>query len=71
MNSPKTYEIMELAQKYEIDECLSFNVFYLQIPWGNAVTQNFHCNCKSKNGRPFDTCFEPIVGIQRKSKQMV
>ena len=27
MNSPKTYEIMELAQKYEIDKCLSFNVF--------------------------------------------
>ena len=27
MNSPKTYEIMKLAQKYEIDEYLSFNVF--------------------------------------------
>lgn len=25
MNSPKTYEIMELAQKYEINEYLSFN----------------------------------------------
>ena len=27
MNSPKTYEIMKFAQKYEIDEYLSFNVF--------------------------------------------
>ena len=29
MNSPKTYEIMELGQKYEINEYLSFNVFYI------------------------------------------
>jgi hypothetical protein len=28
MNSPKTYEIMELAQKYEIDEYLSFTAFH-------------------------------------------
>ena len=42
MNTPKTYEIMELAQKYEIDEYLSFNVFYLQIARKNAVAQSFH-----------------------------
>ena len=27
INSPKNYEITELAQKHEIDEYLSFNVF--------------------------------------------
>ena len=27
IKSPKTYEIMELAQKYQMDEYLSFNVF--------------------------------------------
>ena len=42
MNSPKTYEIIKLAQKYEIDEYLSFNVFKLQIARENAVTQSFH-----------------------------
>ena len=61
MNSTKTYEIMELAQEYEIDKYLSFNVFKLQIARKNAVTQSFHCNCKSKNGCPFDTCFKPTV----------
>ena len=55
MNSPRTHEIIELAQKYEIDECLSFKVFYLQIARENAVPQSFHCNCKSKNGCPYDT----------------
>ena len=27
MNSSRTYEIIALAQKYQIDEYLSFNVF--------------------------------------------
>ena len=58
MNSPKTYEIMELTQKYQIDEYLSFNVFIHRV---NAVTQSFHYTCKSKGGCPFDTCFKPIV----------
>ena len=57
MNSPKTYEIMELAQKYEIDEYLSFTVFLLYKARENAVTQSFHCTCKSKRGCPFDICF--------------
>ena len=48
---------MELAQIYQIDEYLSFNVFKLQTASENAVTQSFHCSCKSKIGCPFDTCF--------------
>ena len=61
MNSPKTYEIIESAKKYEIDKYLSFTVFYLQKVRGNAVTQCFHYTWKSKGGCPFDTCFKPIV----------
>ena len=61
MNSPKTYEILKLAQKYEIDEYLSFNVFQLYLARENANTQSFHSNCNSKNGCPFETCFKPTV----------
>ena len=61
MNTPKTYEIMELAQKYEIDEYLSFNVFLLQMTRGNAVTQSFTAIVNQKYGCPLDTCFKPTV----------
>ena len=57
LNSPIGYEIMESAQKYEIDEYLSFNVFQLYLARENANTQRFHCTCKSNSGCPFDTCF--------------
>ncbi len=62
MNSSRTYESIQLAQKYVIGEYLSFNVLTLKLAWRDAVTQNFHFICKFETGCPYDACFKPTVG---------
>ena len=42
MKSSRTYEIMKLAQKHQIDEYLSFNVKNLYDAEKNAAAQNPH-----------------------------
>ena len=42
MNSSRTYENIQLAQKYVLDEYLSFNIKSLKNARGNAAPKNFH-----------------------------
>ena len=42
MNSSRTYEIIQLAQKYVINVNLSFNVNSLEIAGEDAAAQNFN-----------------------------
>ena len=42
MNSSRTYENIQLAQKYVLDEYLSFNIKSLKKAGKDAVPQNFH-----------------------------
>ena len=42
MKSSRTYVIMKLAQKHQIDENSSFNVKNLQVAGENAAAQNPH-----------------------------
>ena len=42
MNLSKIPETMEMNQKHQILEILSFNVKYLQFEGENAVPQNFN-----------------------------
>ena len=52
-----------MAQKYVVDEYLSFNVISVQLARGNAAALNFLCTCKCKYGCPYDACFKPTVHI--------
>ena len=61
MKSSRTYEIMKLAQKHQIDEYLSFNVKCLQVAGENAAAQNLHWTFKYNIGCPFDTLIKPTV----------
>ncbi len=68
MNSSKTYYIIQLAQKYVIDEYLSFNVLSVELARGDATTQNFYLNRKSGSGCPYDPCFKSTVLCTTKAR---